>query len=223
MSRVTLSRIDSAVGFRQGNRMCLQPAWCALERDDAVLELACFPGQASLVQIEISRAVVGMEHVEQRLPAHIVERVGFDHLQAGAVHVEQPAVFGNDSYAFRLAVEDGTQPCFTRSHCLLRNDAFGHIVGDDKPCVAAVKRHRVRGDFDQNFAAVFPPMQPGLERQRAHTAFREDSLQLLHFFCRTNVGNRHRQELVAAITVMFDGRLVDIEKFKTLDIVNPHR
>jgi hypothetical protein len=89
VARDAQHRFDSAVGLRQGNRMCFQPAWRALERDDAVLELACFPGQATLVQFEIGRAVVGMEQVEERLPAHIVKRVGFDHLQAGTVHVEQ--------------------------------------------------------------------------------------------------------------------------------------
>ncbi len=84
----------------------------------------------------------------------------------------------------------------------------------------AVESHRAPDDFHINQAAVLAPMPPD---QSLAGGIRGDGLLQAVFFRRADVRNGHGQKFLARITVMPDGRLVDLQKFLRFQIEYPHR
>src|SRR5207249_8892425 len=99
----------------------------------------------------------------------------------------------------------------------------GHIVGHDQYDRASVGLERVGCDVDIQDDAVLALVAPFahlLERSRLGL---EIVVELPEASCRTDVGDGHRQELLARVTVRPLGSIVDIEEAKRRRIVDPHR
>src|SRR5688572_18335990 len=62
-----------------------------------------------------SISVIWVDEVDDRLLCNFIERLGANHFQTGAVHVQQEATAGHHLYTCRLGIDDRLQPAFTTS------------------------------------------------------------------------------------------------------------
>ena len=71
-------------------------------------------------------------------PFDLLERVGLDHVEPGAVHHDQRAVAVQQLHAFRFAVDDRLEELPAFAQLLLRLVPVGYVVdhGHDRPRAA---------------------------------------------------------------------------------------
>jgi hypothetical protein len=106
---------------------------------------------------------------------------------------------------------------------LLHPPALADVVREDQCGVAALELDAAGGDLDVDHGAVLDPVLPGARDRRAGTLVLDARQQLFDVLGRADVGDRHREELVAAVAVVAHGGVVDGEEAQRLRVVDPHR
>jgi hypothetical protein len=136
---------------------------------------------------------------------------GVDHLlQDGRLLgdlVAQPSQHG-------VAVALGAQP--------VRDVGDHHQHG-----VASLKDEIVGGHLDVAGLAILADVLPlarlPIRRALCREGLVEERLERLHVLGRPDLGDPHRQELVAGVAVQGHARVVDIQEAQRLQVVHPHR
>ncbi len=90
--------------------MGFEPAARPLEADHFELQCARPALEHPADQFAESGAVRLGHERRHAVAAHLLERVGLDHPQAGRVHLQQRAIGGEQFHALRLGLKNGSQP-----------------------------------------------------------------------------------------------------------------
>ena len=114
-------------------------------------------------------------------------------------------------------VEDGAP------ELLLRADAFGDVVGDHQPRLAAGEGQRVRGDLHVDGFAAGLAVAPDARRGSAVEPRREPLLQQKHVLFGPYSGDGHAGEFFAGVSVMINCGLIHREESQRFLVVDPHR
>ncbi len=153
-----------------------------------------------------------------------------DELRAGDVEdalglavVEQVAALGVlDIGDERRVLHDRLEARFGGAQGGLGPHLLRDVVGGDEDGTAAAELHGGRADIDVDDRSRLQAMAPGADIAQAGRAVGDQVHQPRHVLRRADVGDAHGQELVAAVAVVLQRGLVDLEEGERAEVVEPH-
>ena len=140
--------------------MGLQPAGRAFTSEELKFQHAGLTAKHTLGQFLKLGPILRQDERIDALVGDLFEGVGFDHLQAGGVHLEQRAVRAEQFHAFRFGFDDRAQaklaPPERRHRFLALRDVLRHTQDAGDPAVGVPDKREVIEDPDQGAVlAVF--------------------------------------------------------------------
>ena len=101
---------DVPLRIAQRDGVRVEPAVRALEADHLELQVAGLTLEHAPRQRHERLAVTRCDDPLHLLANYLLRKIRIDHIQSGAVHLQQGAVGGEQFDAFRLGFDDGVQP-----------------------------------------------------------------------------------------------------------------
>ena len=218
--------IALAIAYRcraVGDLVCLaitrQQCGVVGERDDFV----SFKHAANRAVGRLSAACVNdVEHFCQIASRRVRQRPAGKFL-CGCVHANHVSSGVGTDHRIANGLKRDRQIFLAQAQLLFGEHALGDIIRQHQHGSAITKFQRMRANFNANHAAVLAHMLPEPATARTHIPGIEVSAQSCRFFCRANVPDFHREEFLAAIAVVKNGRLVHVQKVMRLGVPDPHR
>ena len=126
----------------------LQPATAAFEAHDFILQHAGLAKKHALDEVAKVLSILFNKQRIHILILDLLERVRFNHCQAGLIHIQQTPLLIEQLHTFRLCIQDGSQMDFARRQLSLRLAAVGNVHQCETALIAIVGSRGLNADDD---------------------------------------------------------------------------